>query len=134
MSNKDDQEFIDRVKGVDRACRQCFRPGALLFMKVQDTRNDGYLVLNHVMVIENLPSFRPYALYVYLKSGGQTWKHHSETSHGFYVVMQYAGDGNNGNGRKRDLSLPNHDSVVKPAVKNAQALDLYDYTATDSDK
>jgi hypothetical protein len=91
MTNKDDQEFIDRVKGVDRACRQCFRPGALLFVKVQDTRKDGYLVANHVMVMENLtlPSFRPYALYVYLKSGGQTWKHHSETSHGFYIVMQW---------------------------------------------
>lgn len=124
MSNKDDQEFIDRVKGLERACRQCFKPGALLFVKVQDTRDDGYLVLNHVMVIENLlPSFRPYALFVYLKSGGQTWKHHSETSHGFYVVMKYVGsgdgerhdDGGNGNNtnrnssyRKKQESLPNH--------------------------
>ncbi len=124
MTNRDDQEFIDRVKGVDRACRQCFKPGALLFVKVQDTRDDGYLVLNHVMVIENLPSFRPYALYVYLKSGGQTWKHHSETSHGFYVVMKYVGSGDGGDGggddddnknvnrnygyKKQNQSLPNH--------------------------
>lgn len=83
-------------------------------MSEMDTREDGYLVLNHVMVIENLlPSFRPYALYVYLKSGGQTRKHHSETSHGFYVVMKYVGSssgGKNANGgyKKEPEYLPSH--------------------------
>lgn len=93
VTNLTDQEFIDRVKGVDRACLQCFKPDGVLIVKVQDTRGDGFMVPNHFLIMQNLPSFRLHWIAVYLKAGGQIWKHPTETSHGYYMVFKLQKDG-----------------------------------------
>ncbi len=93
MTNENQQAFIDRVKALDKATLQCLKKGAFLFVKVQDTRENGFLISNQMMCIENLTNFGYIACMPYVKSGGQTWKHQWETSHGFWLVFKMLKDG-----------------------------------------
>jgi hypothetical protein len=90
--NKDEREFIDRVKGLNRASLQCLKKDGLLFVKVMDTMNDGYQIANHIHCVQNLTNFKLYATFVYLAGGAKTWKSHAETSHGFWIVMKLKTD------------------------------------------
>jgi|GEM_PF-5412746 len=92
MTNESQEVFIERVKGVNRAALQCMKKDALLMVKVQDTRN-GLLVPNQIMCVLNLTNFGYYWCAPYVKSGGQTWKHLCETSHGFWLFFKLLKDG-----------------------------------------
>lgn len=92
MTNESEQVFVERVKGVNRAALQCMKKGGLLFVKVQDTR-DGLLIPNQIMTVLNLTNFGYYWCAPYVKSGGQTWKHLCETSHGFWLSFKLLKDG-----------------------------------------
>lgn len=87
--NKNVDEFINRVKGLNRAAQQCMEPGSLLFVKVMDPRDGkGGLALNHMHVINNLSAFECYAIFVYLAGGAKTWTNHATLSHGYWMVMR----------------------------------------------
>lgn len=86
--NKNPEQFIDRVKALNRASSQCLMQGAFLFVKVMDVRFKGRLIMNHDLIEDNLTDFECYALNVYLSGGAHTWKHHSETSHGYWMVFK----------------------------------------------
>lgn len=86
--NKNEQDFINRVIALNRVAKQCIRKEGLLFVKVMDTRHKTKLVLNHCHIINNLPDFECWAMNVYVAGGAKTWKSHSETSHGYWMVFK----------------------------------------------
>lgn len=93
MSNESDQVFIDRVKALNNVALQCLKKGAYLFVKVQDTRQDGILISNQKLCIDHLTNFAYVWCAPYVKAGGQTWKHQFETSHGFWLTFRMLKDG-----------------------------------------
>lgn len=92
MTNETEKTFEDRVAGCNRACLQCLKKDGLLFVKVQDTRN-GVMISNQLKCILGLTNLAYYWCAPYVKSGGQTWKHLCETSHGFWLTFKMRADG-----------------------------------------
>lgn len=91
--NKDEREFIDRVKGVNRAALTKIKLSFFMHCsRSWNTMNGGYQMPNHIHCIQNLTNFKLYATFPYLAGGAKTWKSHCETSHGFWIVLKLQKD------------------------------------------
>jgi hypothetical protein len=86
--NLNEQEFIDRVKGLNRAAAQCIKPEGLLFVKVMDTRKNEFLFPAHIICYQELTNFRLYANCGYISIGSRTWRTKYEGSFGYWMVYR----------------------------------------------
>lgn len=86
--NKNPQEFIERVKALDKVAGTVIKKCGILFAKVMDVRHNGKLIPNHILIVENLTNFELYATYIYLAAGAHTWVHPAENAHGYWLVFK----------------------------------------------
>lgn len=87
-SNITEQNFVDRIKSLEIACKQCMHKDSLLFIKVMNTRFKKRLIDNKQHCIANLPSFVYHAEFIYQKALVPIWRHHNAIAHGYWLVMK----------------------------------------------
>lgn len=86
--NLNEQEFIDRVAGLNRAAAQCIKPEGFLFVKVMDTRVKGFLFPAHIICYQMLTNFQLYANCAYIAVGSRTWVTKYEGSYGYWMIYK----------------------------------------------
>lgn len=82
------QDFLDRVRALNKIAGTCLEKNALLFVKIMDIRYKTKLVINHKIMIDELANFECIANFVYLAAGAHTWKHEAENMYGFWQVFR----------------------------------------------